>query len=99
MIGDEKIVLTPRRISIRDVKSASLGVSHSAIVTESGLVYCGGVGTHGELGVDLNETHFGWEKLEVADRQFENEPYEKICPLVQVDCFSLKRKALEVKCG
>jgi alpha-tubulin suppressor-like RCC1 family protein len=72
MIGDEKIVLTPRRIAIRDIRTASLGVSHSAVVTESGLVYCGGVGTHGELGVVLNESHSGWEKIEVADRQFEN---------------------------
>jgi alpha-tubulin suppressor-like RCC1 family protein len=47
MIGDEKTVVTPKRVTIRDVVSASLGVSHSALITVGGSLYCGGVGTYG----------------------------------------------------
>jgi alpha-tubulin suppressor-like RCC1 family protein len=60
MIGQDRSVLTPRRIPIRDVKTAALGTSHSAIVTLQGLVFCGGVGTSGELGAILNEAQSGW---------------------------------------
>jgi len=51
MIGDTKVVLAPKRVPIRDVKEAGLGVSHSALITKNGLLYCGGVGSYGELGV------------------------------------------------
>lgn len=56
-------MLTPKKVPIRDVVFASLGVSHSAIITASGSLYCGGIGTYGELGVILNEYITGWEKL------------------------------------
>jgi len=35
----------------------------------------------------------------VADRQFQSEPFEKICPLVQVDLFGQNNKASSVQCG
>ena len=54
MIGDTRIVLAPKRVPIRDVKAAGLGVSHSALITKNGLLYCGGVGSNGELGVALD---------------------------------------------
>ena len=53
MIGDNRIVLAPNRVPIRDVKEASLGVSHSALINKNGVFYCGGLGSYGELGVAL----------------------------------------------
>jgi hypothetical protein len=35
---------------IKNIKFASLGVSHSAILTKDNIVFCGGIGTNGEFG-------------------------------------------------
>ena len=37
------------------VIDASLGYNHTLILTEDGSVYSGGIGTHGELGIELKE--------------------------------------------
>ena len=60
MTAEDKYISSPKRIAIRDVSAVGLGVSHSAIVTKGGQVYCGGVGTYGELGVVLDERQGGW---------------------------------------
>lgn len=54
MIGNHKEVHVPMRVPIRDVIAAGLGVNHSCIITRNGELYCGGVGTHGELGIALD---------------------------------------------
>jgi hypothetical protein len=35
MIGDTRVVLAPKRVPIRDVKEAGLGVSHPAFITKN----------------------------------------------------------------
>ncbi|CAM6006603.1 unnamed protein product [Sphagnum balticum] len=70
MIGDSKTVLAPQLVIIRDVAKAGLGVSHSCVITKAGYLYCGGVGTNGELSLTLSDKITGFEKIEVADRQF-----------------------------
>lgn len=54
MIDEYKEVNEPKKITIREVVKASLGVSHSMIITANGCVYGGGTGRNGELGVHLN---------------------------------------------
>lgn len=60
MTAESKQVLSPTKINIKNVRKAALGVSHSCLLTTGGKVYCGGVGTNGELGVDLNPTITGY---------------------------------------
>ena len=47
-------------IPISGVVKASLGVTHSAILTKNGKVFCGGIGTNGELGIELNQSVTGF---------------------------------------
>lgn len=54
MIDECKEVNEPKKIAIREVVKASLGVSHSMIITASGCAYGGGTGRNGELGVPLD---------------------------------------------
>lgn len=54
MIDDCKEVYEPKKIPIREVVKASLGVSHSMVITASGYVFGGGTGRNGELGVQLD---------------------------------------------
>ena len=70
MIGQEREVLSPRKVPIKNIEDASLGVTHSAIITSNGSVFTGGTGRSGELGVVLDNGISGWEKLEVVDRKF-----------------------------
>lgn len=70
MIGQEREVLSPKKVPIKNIEEVSLGVTHSAIVTSNGSVFAGGTGRSGELGVVLDTNITGWEKLEVVDRKF-----------------------------
>ena len=54
MIDECKQVNEPKQIPIREVVKASLGVTHSMIITANGCVYGGGTGRSGELGVHLD---------------------------------------------
>lgn len=45
--SEDQFVSLPTKIPIGNIKSASLGVSHSAIITTENYVFCGGVGTNG----------------------------------------------------
>ena len=47
MIGEDKYIASPRKIPIENVKAVGLGVSHSAVVTTDGKVFCGGTGSYG----------------------------------------------------
>lgn len=51
------------KISISDVSTASLGINHSCLITKNGNIYAGGVGTHGELGIALDEHITGFERI------------------------------------
>ena len=66
-----KVVSVPQIVAIRDVETASLGVSHSAVITSNGTLFCGGTGTHGELGVKLDNTIDGWENIEAQEKKFD----------------------------
>lgn len=63
MIDDCKEVYEPRKIPIREVVKASLGVSHTMVITASGCLFGGGTGRNGELGVHLDQSVEGWEKM------------------------------------
>jgi alpha-tubulin suppressor-like RCC1 family protein len=46
----------PKKVNIKGIVKAALGVTHSCLLTKHGKVYCGGVGTNGELGIVLDPT-------------------------------------------
>lgn len=45
---------------LKNVIKAALGVSHTCLLLKDGRVFGGGVGTNGELGIDLNPTVPGY---------------------------------------
>jgi alpha-tubulin suppressor-like RCC1 family protein len=98
MIGEAKEVVRPRRVNLKGVVKAALGVTHSCLLTKQGRVYCGGVGTSGELGIDLNPTVTGYETIAVAYKAYEENPVEKVCPMVEVE-FLGECRAVDIACG
>jgi alpha-tubulin suppressor-like RCC1 family protein len=61
----------PKKVSIKGIVKAALGVTHSCLLTKHGKIYCGGVGTNGELGIDLNPTITGYETIAVTYKCYE----------------------------
>ena len=61
MLGEQKNYREPVQIKIGKVKKAALGVNHTCLLTSEGKVFCGGVGTDGELGVHLSPLITGYD--------------------------------------
>ena len=47
MVPESKKVSSPVKVGIKGVAKAALGVSHTCLLTKSGAIYCGGVGSSG----------------------------------------------------
>jgi len=60
MIGESKSVNRPKKVILKGIIKAALGVSHTCLLSREGKIYCGGVGTNGELGIDLNPSITGY---------------------------------------
>ena len=83
MIAEDKVVNEPLVVKLKGIRKAALGVNHSCLLTKEGKVYCGGVGSNGELGMPLDPTVTGYETIEVASKNGEAS-HEKVCPIIEV---------------
>ena len=49
--------------------------------------------------MELNSEIQGFELVEVPQKNFEEEPFEKVCPLIEVDFFGNEKRAVDISCG
>ena len=98
MVAEDKIVSYPTQVKIGQVTKAALGVTHTCLLTQTGKVYCGGIGSNGELGMQLQPSITGYETIEAAPKTGVSNR-EEICPIVEVEYFGQENPAIDISCG
>lgn len=74
MVPDHEEVTIPTKVGVKGINKAALGISHTCLLTKNGVLYSGGVGTSGELGVDLNPSIPGYETITVPHKTYGESP-------------------------
>ena len=76
-----------------------MGVTHSCLLSKEGRAYCGGIGTNGELGIELEPSIEGFSLIKTHENNGSENCFEKVCPFVEISFFGPNQKAKQVSCG